>query len=125
MFKKPAEEKKPDPVHQHFAYHTVLEIKAAIQLVNDALATGQLETRWRTSHPRLTVLSQGHAFSMEDPRYMGHPLEDVSELPIKGPECLAAEQRKLKADQLQRARETLAKSMDEVERLARELGLDR
>jgi hypothetical protein len=129
MFKNKCEKKenhKPKTETPVVSPHGVGEIEAALQIINDALKTGQLPHGARGRDVLLCAVPSPIPSSPFDDRYIGYLHSFVTVLDaanIRSWDDIQAEQRKLKEEQLKRARETLDEAAASVERLARELGV--
>ena len=127
MFKKKKETKqetkaidKSEPL-----FYDDMIIRAAIKCVNDALKTGQIVNEYSNSDPVLVVGSICESYGRQE-GYIQHygsqfwPILDT--MKIKTEEQIKEEKREEKQKELERLQKCQAKDLENIERLARELG---
>jgi hypothetical protein len=129
MFKNKCEKKenhKPKAEKPVVSPHGVGEIEAALQIINDALKTGQLPHNVHGRDAMLCIIPCPVPTSPFDDRYIGYIHSFVTVIEpknIRSWEDIQAEQRKQKEDMLLAAKKSLAEAADRVETLSRELGI--
>lgn len=98
-------------------YHSVPSIERAIEVLNDALINGQLPYQRYTNATMVLVAISRDYQPRNGPSYVVNKADIISR------EEILKAQRQQKLQELENLKKTHTKTLEEIEKLARELGM--